>query len=94
MVRAVTARARPAWIIGKGGITSSDLATRALGITRAWVRGPMLPGIVSLWDPVPGEDGDGDGAGPAAPVPFVVFAGNVGDDHALAQTVIRLRGRE
>ena len=90
VVRAVTARVRPAWIIGKGGITSSDLATRALGITRAWVRGPVLPGIISLWDPVPA----GQGAGRPAPVPFVVFAGNVGDDGALARTVTRLRGRE
>jgi len=90
VVRAVTARVRPAWIIGKGGITSSDLATRALGITRAWVRGPVLPGIISLWDPVPA----GEGAGAPPPVPFVVFAGNVGDDHALAWTVTRLRGRE
>jgi len=90
VVRAVTARVRPAWVIGKGGITSSDLATRALGITRAWVRGPVLPGIISLWDPVPA----GEGAGAPPPVPFVVFAGNVGDDHALARTVTRLRGRE
>ena len=90
VVRAVTARVRPAWIIGKGGITSSDLATRALGITRAWVRGPVLPGIISLWDPVPA----GEGAGAPVPVPFVVFAGNVGDDGALGRTVTRLRGRE
>jgi len=92
VVRAVTARVRPAWIIGKGGITSSDLATGALGITRAWVRGPMLPGIISLWDPAP--SGDAGGGAVPVPVPFVVFAGNVGDDHALAQTVTRLRGRE
>ncbi len=90
VVRAVTARVRPAWIIGKGGITSSDLATQALGITRAWVRGPVLPGIISLWDPVPA----GEGAGAPVPVPFVVFAGNVGDDGALGRTVTRLRGRE
>jgi hypothetical protein len=50
----------------------------------------VLPGIISLWDPVPaGED-----TGAQAPVPFVVFAGNVGDDGALARTVTRLRGRE
>jgi uncharacterized protein YgbK (DUF1537 family) len=85
VVRQVTARVRPAWIIGKGGITSSDLATKGLGMNRAMVRGTLLPGIVSLWDPVTTQDGQ---------APFVVFAGNVGDEHALARTVARLRGRE
>jgi uncharacterized protein YgbK (DUF1537 family) len=84
VVRRVMAQLRPAWIIGKGGITSSDIATHGLGLTRAIVRGTLLPGIVSLWDPVSKQDGQ---------VPFVVFAGNVGDDHALAQAVRRLRGK-
>ncbi|HUC24218.1 MAG TPA: four-carbon acid sugar kinase family protein [Streptosporangiaceae bacterium] len=85
VVRRVAGQVRPAWIIGKGGITSSDLATKALGLTRAMVRGTLLPGIVSLWDPVTKQDGQ---------APLVVFAGNVGDEHALARTVARLRGRE
>jgi uncharacterized protein YgbK (DUF1537 family) len=85
VVRAVTAQAPPAWIVAKGGITSSDIATRALGLRRARARGTMLPGIVSLWDP------DGTGGGQS---PLVVFAGNVGDDDALAQVVARLRGEE
>jgi uncharacterized protein YgbK (DUF1537 family) len=85
VVRAVTAQARPAWIVAKGGITSSDIATKALGLRRARVRGTMLPGIVSLWDP------DVSGGGRS---PLVVFAGNVGDDEALAQVVARLRGEE
>ncbi len=85
VVRQVTARLRPAWIVAKGGITSSDIATKALGMRRAWARGTMLPGIVSLWDP------DGAAGGQS---PLVVFAGNVGDDEALAQVVARLRGRE
>jgi uncharacterized protein YgbK (DUF1537 family) len=53
----------------------------ALGIRRAWARGTLLPGIVSLWEPVDG---------PAAGLPYVVFAGNVGDDDALASVVERL----
>lgn len=85
VVRAVTARLRPAWIVAKGGITSSDIATRGLGLRRAWARGTMLPGIVSLWDPDSTADGQS---------PLVVFAGNVGDDQALAQVVARLRGRD
>ncbi len=83
VVQAITATTSPRWIIAKGGITSSDVATEGLAITRAWVRGTMLPGIVSLWQPVTG----------ALPgVPYVVFAGNVGDDAALVDVVVALRG--
>lgn len=81
-VREVVKRVRPAFVLAKGGITSSDTATEGLGIRRAWCRGTMLPGIVSLWQPV---------SGPAAGIPFIVFAGNVGDDHALAHVVGTLR---
>ncbi|NKX52068.1 hypothetical protein HER39_16140, partial [Arthrobacter deserti] len=42
----------PRFVIAKGGITSSDVAAHGLQIRRAVVRGPMLPGIVSLWEPV------------------------------------------
>ena len=80
IVRAVTAVATPRWIVAKGGITSSDVATRALGIRHAWARGTLLPGIVSLWEPVGGS------------APYVVFAGNVGDDEALATVVAKLHG--
>lgn len=68
----------PRFVIAKGGITSSDIAAHALQIRHAIVRGPMLPGIVSLWEPVDG---------PAKGIPFVVFAGNVGDDTALLAVV-------
>ncbi|MEU0494051.1 four-carbon acid sugar kinase family protein [Mycobacterium sp. NPDC006124] len=80
VARIVTGR-RPAFVIAKGGITSSDIATRALRIDRAWTRGPVLDGIVSLWQAV---------SGPAAGIPYVVFPGNVGDDDALADVVSRL----
>lgn len=66
----------PRFVIAKGGITSSDVAAHGLEIRHAIVRGPMLPGIVSLWEPVDG---------PAEGIPYVVFAGNVGDDESLAQ---------
>ena len=69
---------RPRFVIAKGGITSSDVATRGLQIRRALVLGPMLPGIVSLWRPI---DGPADG------IPYVVFAGNVGSDESLADVV-------
>ncbi|AZZ47797.1 hypothetical protein C5C45_14625 [Rathayibacter rathayi] len=81
VVERILARRRPRFVIAKGGITSSDVATHGLGIRRALVRGPMLPGIVSLWEPVDG---------PARGVPYIVFAGNVGDDDSLAAVVATL----
>lgn len=83
VVQRVVAARCPRFVIAKGGITSSDVAGRGLGINRALVRGPMLPGIVSLWEP---QDG------PAAGVPYIVFAGNVGDDDSLARVVATLNG--
>jgi uncharacterized protein YgbK (DUF1537 family) len=81
-VREIVKLVRPAFVLAKGGITSSDTATEGLGVRRAWSRGNMLPGIVSLWEPV---------AGPAQGIPYIVFAGNVGDDRALADVVATLR---
>ncbi|MEU6141221.1 four-carbon acid sugar kinase family protein [Streptomyces sp. NPDC047081] len=81
-VRQVNAIRRPAFVVAKGGITSSDTATHGLEIRRAWARGTLLPGIVSLWEPVDG---------PAAGIPYIVFAGNVGDDDALADALDLLR---
>lgn len=84
IVRGTITRRRPRWLVAKGGITSSDVATHALDIRRAWVRGTLLPGIVSLWEP----------ANPsAARIPYVVFAGNVGDAETLREVVGRLRRR-
>lgn len=71
----------PRFVIAKGGITSSDVAAHGLEIRHAIVRGPMLPGIVSLWEPV---------HGPAKGIPYIVFAGNVGDDESLAQVTRKL----
>jgi uncharacterized protein YgbK (DUF1537 family) len=81
VVGEIVAVRRPSFVVAKGGITSADLATEALGIGRAWVRGSLLPGIVSLWEAA---------SGPAVGLPYVVFAGNVGGDDALADVVDRL----
>jgi uncharacterized protein YgbK (DUF1537 family) len=78
LVARVLELAPPRFVIAKGGITSSDTASEALRIRRAHVIGPMLPGIVSLWQP---EDG------PARGIPYIVFAGNVGSTDSLAQVV-------
>ncbi|MGF6835956.1 uncharacterized protein YgbK (DUF1537 family) [Paenarthrobacter sp. TE4293] len=71
----------PRFVIAKGGITSSDVAAHGLEIRHAIVRGPMLPGIVSLWEPVDG---------PAKGIPYIVFAGNVGDDQSLTHVTRKL----
>ncbi|MBG6237224.1 uncharacterized protein YgbK (DUF1537 family) [Mycetocola sp. CAN_C7] len=76
----------PAWVLAKGGITSSDVATDGLRIRRATVAGQLFPGIVSLWLNEGEDSQELDG------LPYVVFAGNVGDDATLAAAVRILRG--
>lgn len=81
VVQDILAANPPKFVVAKGGITSSDTASKGMEIRHAMVIGPMLPGIVSLWS---GEDG------PAAGIPYIVFAGNVGDDESLADVVDKL----
>jgi len=71
------------FVLAKGGITSSDLATEGLRIHRAEVIGQLFPGMVSVWLAADGEADVG--------LPFVVFAGNVGETSALAEAVSLLR---
>lgn len=78
--------APPAWVVAKGGTTSSDIATDGLSVRRATVLGQLFPGIVSVWRH---EGGDEDGL---VGLPYVVFAGNVGDESTLADAVSLLRG--
>ncbi|KAF2298445.1 hypothetical protein GH714_023598 [Hevea brasiliensis] len=69
---------RPRYIIAKGGITSSDLATKALEAKCAKIVGQALAGV-PLWL-----------LGPESrhpEVPYIVFPGNVGDSKALAEVV-------
>ena len=77
--------AEPAWVIAKGGITSHDVAVRGLGIRRATVIGQLFPGMVSVLRPEEATEG-------VAGMPYVVFAGNVGDENALADTIELFRG--
>ncbi|VAI84948.1 unnamed protein product [Triticum turgidum subsp. durum] len=69
---------RPRYILAKGGITSSDLATKALEARRAKVMGQALAGV-PLWQLGPESRHPG--------VPYIVFPGNVGDNSALAEVV-------
>jgi uncharacterized protein YgbK (DUF1537 family) len=77
--------AGPAWVVAKGGITSHDVAVRGLGIRRAEVAGQLFPGVISVFRPL-----DADPA--AIGRPYVVFAGNVGDEDTLAEVVAILNG--
>jgi uncharacterized protein YgbK (DUF1537 family) len=79
--------ARPAWVIAKGGITSHDVMLHGLGIHRAEVAGQLFPGTISVFWPL-------DAAAEAVGMPYVVFAGNVGDDGTLAQVVAIVRGEQ
>lgn len=72
---------RPRYLIAKGGITASDLATAALGIRRAEVAGQLLPGV-PVWRTGPESRWPN--------LPFVIFPGNVGGPGALHEAVGRL----
>jgi uncharacterized protein YgbK (DUF1537 family) len=77
--------AKPSWVVAKGGITSHDVAVRGLGIRRAEVIGQLLPGMISVFRPV-------DAAPEAVGIPYVVFAGNVGDENTLGEVIDLVRG--
>jgi uncharacterized protein YgbK (DUF1537 family) len=85
VVGAVAATSPLDWMIAKGGITSHDMAVRALRSNRATVLGQLFPGKVSLWELGEGSLRPG--------LRYVVFAGNVGDEFALAATLERLKGQ-
>lgn len=75
----------PAFVIAKGGITSSDVGTKALAVKRANVLGQIRPGI-PVWQT--GEES-------RFPLtPYVIFPGNVGDDETLREAVeVLINGR-
>ena len=73
---------RPRYIVSKGGITSSDVATQGLRVKRAVVSGQILPGV-PVWRL--GEESRWSG------MAYIVFPGNVGDPNALVEVVEKLR---
>jgi uncharacterized protein YgbK (DUF1537 family) len=80
IVRAIDQPLR--FLIAKGGITSSDVATRALDVKRAIVLGQILPGV-PVWQT---QD---ESRRPN--LAYVVFPGNVGGDDALLQAYQKLQ---
>jgi uncharacterized protein YgbK (DUF1537 family) len=73
---------RPRFIVAKGGITSSDIATRGLNVKRAMVKGQIVPGV-PVWELGPESRYPG--------MPYVVFPGNVGGPEALLETYQKLK---
>lgn len=73
----------PSFIIAKGGITSSDIGTKALRVKKATALGQIRPGI-PVWKT--GEESRFPGT------PFVIFPGNVGDEETLREAVEVLTG--
>lgn len=74
----------PAFVVAKGGITSSDVGTKALLVKRANVLGQIRPGI-PVWQT--GEESRFPGT------PYVIFPGNVGEVETLREAVEILTGK-
>jgi len=74
----------PAFVIAKGGITSSDVGTKALAVKRANVLGQIRPGI-PVWQT--GEESK------FPQTPYVIFPGNVGENTTLREAVEVLTAR-
>lgn len=70
---------KPRYVIAKGGITSSDMATKGLRFKRATIVGQAAPGV-PLWRcDEPSAKWPG--------LPYVVFPGNVGSNETLFEVV-------
>lgn len=72
---------KPSFILAKGGITSSDVGTRALRVVKATVMGQIVPGV-PVWRT--GEESKFPN------MPYVIFPGNVGDETTLTCAVKKL----
>ncbi|CAI6048627.1 hypothetical protein PAECIP112173_01301 [Paenibacillus sp. JJ-100] len=71
-------KVQPAYIIAKGGITSSDIGTNGLEVKRATVAGQIRPGI-PVW--TTGNESKFPG------ISYVIFPGNVGTKTDLREVV-------
>ena len=74
----------PSFVIAKGGITSSDIGTKALRVKRATVMGQIRPGI-PVWQT--GEESK------FPQTPYVIFPGNVGEIETLREAAEILMGK-
>lgn len=79
----VRLKTKPRYVIAKGGITSSDMATKGLNMKKATVVGQAAAGV-PLWrcdEPTCKHPG----------LSYVVFPGNVGGEDTLFEVVDRWR---
>src|SRR4028119_1749999 len=74
---------RPKFIVAKGGITSSDVATKGLSAQKALILGPVIPGV-PVWQM--------DEKSKFPGITYVVFPGNVGDEQALLEVCTKFEG--
>lgn len=68
----------PAFVVAKGGITSSDVGTKALNVHRATVLGQIRPGV-PVWQI--GQESRFPG------IPYIIFPGNVGTAETLREAL-------
>ncbi|MGE7545982.1 four-carbon acid sugar kinase family protein [Sporosarcina newyorkensis] len=71
----------PKFVVAKGGITSSDIATEGLGIQVGKVIGQAAAGI-PVW--LTGEEAK------FSNIPYIIFPGNVGEESSLLDIVSKL----
>jgi uncharacterized protein YgbK (DUF1537 family) len=71
-------KGKPEFIIAKGGITSSEIGTKALGVKKALVLGQVLPGIPVWFTGKESRFPD---------TPYIIFPGNVGEEDSLRRIV-------
>ena len=67
----------PAYLVGKGGITSHDLLTKGLGVRTARVMGQIVSSVPCVM---------------TAHFPYIIFPGNVGNEQSLCEVYKKLRG--
>ncbi len=77
-------KVKPRFVIAKGGITSSDVATKGLNIKKALVIGQITQGV-PVW--LTGEEAK------YSQMPYVIFPGNIGDEDTLT-TVYKMNTKE
>lgn len=73
---------KPGFIIAKGGITSSEIGTKALAVKKALVLGQVEPGI-PVWLT--------DSSSKFADMPYIIFPGNVGGPETLKKIVEKIQ---
>ena len=65
----------PSYLVGKGGITSHDLLTKALGVRSARVLGQIVASVPCVMT----QD-----------FPYIIFPGNVGNEQSLKEVYLKL----